>query len=90
MNQRYKILLTESAERDLRKLDAQVAKRIISKLRTYESDESPFHHAKQLKGLKDTYRFRIGDYRAIFEVMPNGTLTILMVLNVGHRKEVSR
>ena len=90
MNQRYSILLTESAERDLGKLDTHVAKRIISKLRTYEADESPFRHAKQLKGPKDTYRFRIGDYRAIFEVQSDGTPIILVVLCIRHRKDVYR
>ncbi|MBP6881235.1 MAG: hypothetical protein KBC35_01275 [Candidatus Pacebacteria bacterium] len=36
------------------------------------------------------YRYRIGDYRAIFSVAADGTITLLTILSVKHRKDVYR
>jgi len=42
-----------------------------------------------LRGLGDgRFRFRIGDYRAIFAIDKSGKIQILMILNVKHRKEI--
>ena len=90
MNRNYRIFITHSAERDLAKLESKVARRVIIKLRRYEADDDPLRHAKQLKGLDNTYRFRIGDYRAIFELQPDGTITLLVILRIRHRKDVYR
>jgi mRNA-degrading endonuclease RelE of RelBE toxin-antitoxin system len=34
------------------------------------------------------YRFRIGDYRAIFDVDENNNIKILLILTIGHRKDI--
>ncbi len=53
---------------------------------------NPFVKAKKLIGVEiDTYRFRIGDYRAIFKKDPiSDRFVILVILKVAHRKEVYR
>ena len=38
--------------------------------------------------MKNSYRFRIGDYRAVFEVDRQGHVNILFVTHIGHRSEI--
>lgn len=50
---------------------------------------NPFLFAKKLSNSDfGMYRFRVGDYRILFDVEENtGKVTILMVLRIKHRKE---
>jgi len=49
--------------------------------------EDPFKYAEKLTDPKlGTYRFRIGDYRVIFDMEE----TDIVVLRVGHRKDIYR
>jgi mRNA interferase RelE/StbE len=43
---------------------------------------------KKLKGLDDVYRIRVGDYRVSYQIRDK-TL-IVIVVKVGHRREVYR
>ena len=80
---------TEHALKDLKQLDRTRALGIAKKIATYCSSEDPFVHAKPLQGpWKGLFRFRIGDYRAIFRRDTTGYLIVLLILRVKHRKEV--
>lgn len=74
-----------TALRNLRKLSKSIQKRIISKLDFYVSSTDSLRFAESLqdKSLGD-YRFRVGDYRIIFDVNGNN----LIILVVGHRKDI--
>ena len=86
---KYKLLLTKKAKNDFSSLEKIIQKRIAKKLRFYISDENPLEHAKKLRNSKlGEYRFRIGDYRAIFDVDKEGNITLLIILRVKHRKDV--
>lgn len=51
--------------------------------------EQPLQRGKMLTGnLGDLWRFRVGDYRVICE--GKGTCLRILVLKVGHRKQVYR
>ena len=79
------IAFTPGAWRQWRKLPAAVQTRLKQKLITYSRD--PLRHAVKLSDLRiGQYRFRIGDYRIIFD-LANKTL---YVLAVGHRSEIYR
>ena len=66
-------------------MPASVQARLKEKLLRYAQD--PLRYAVKLSdGRIGGYRFRIGDYRVIFEI-EHGTL---IVLAVGHRKEIYR
>lgn len=87
----YQFIYSEKARRDLKSLDRKTADRILFKLDFYAKQENPLQFSKCLKG--DTlgeYRFRIGDYRAIFDVDSKGNLKILLILRIKHRREVYR
>ena len=79
------------AQKDLRSLDRSIAKRIVLKVQTYSEAEDPFAEAKSLSGeLHGLFRYRVGDYRVIFELHADGSITILTVLRIKHRKDVYR
>ena len=81
----FEVVLTNRAFRDFKKIDREIAKSILGKLEEYSSN--PFQHAKKLADPKlGTYKFRTGDYRIIFDIDGSD----LIVLRVGHRKDIYR
>lgn len=84
----YRFEYTKNAVRDLRQLDQQVAKRILKKMDFFSKQEDPLQFAKKLTDSSlGEYRFRIGDYRVLFDVDNDGKLQVLMILSVKHRRE---
>jgi mRNA interferase RelE/StbE len=82
---------TEHARKDLRKLDKQQAKRIVEKVQVYAHAHNPLEYAKALSGVfAGLYRYRVGEYRVLFERDGDGTVHILTVLRIKHRKDVYR
>ena len=84
----WTIEYTRTAESQLRKLDRQIARRILDYLDDKVAPlENPRTRGKALTGvLGELWRYRIGDYRAICEIRDN-TMRILVV-EVGHRKQI--
>ncbi len=79
----YEIVFTKRAVKDLEKLEQKVKDRIIQKLRECKLD--PLAHAKKLTNPKlGSFRFKIGDYRVIFDLDDR----IIVILRVGHRKTI--
>lgn len=79
----YEVILTRRAQDDLRRLDRFVQKRIVKKLQFFAKD--PFGYSEKLiDSSLGNYRFRIGSYRAIFDVDGNK----IIVLRIGHRREI--
>jgi len=77
----------ERAAKETEKLPSQVRKRILEKLKFYSLQENPLKFATRLKDYRfGEYRFRIGDYRVLFDVK-DYTITIL---KVGHRRDIYR
>jgi mRNA interferase RelE/StbE len=79
----FKIIWSESAARQLEKLDRQVARRIVDKVEGIA--RAPFRGVRRLVG-EPYYRLRVGDYRVILSIQER-ELHIL-VLKVGHRESV--
>ncbi len=79
----YRVVFTQRALKDWENLDREIQIRIATKLKEYAKD--PFKYAKKLINPKiGTYRFRIGDYRVIFDIDRDK----IVVLRVGHRKSI--
>lgn len=80
-------IFTPAAFRELKKLDAEIQRGILAKLRFYVAQRDPFRFATHLTDASvGEWRFRIGEYRAIFDAAGN-TITIL---KVGHHKDIYR
>lgn len=87
----WQIELTETAEKQLAKLDRPVAKRIRDFLRErLILLDDPRSIGEALKGsqLGEFWKYRVGDYRVIARI-ENGQLVILIV-RIGNRREVYR
>lgn len=84
-----KIIYSDDALRQLKKLSPTLSKRIVLKIADNAIQVDPLSRAKALQGtLSGKYRYRIGDYRAIFTIDEKGNITILTILNIKHRKDV--
>jgi mRNA interferase RelE/StbE len=87
----YSVELSESADRELGKLDAQQAKRILKFLheRVAKLDD-PRSVGEALHGsqLGEFWKYRVGDYRLIARIEDDRL--VVLVLRVGHRKEIYR
>ncbi len=80
----------DRARRELRRLDRQVQRDILSYFsERIAADEDPRRFGKPLRHeLRGLWRYRIGDYRAVCHI-ENDHLVVL-VLAVGHRRQVYR
>lgn len=86
---KYRIFLTNQAKRDLTDFSLSIQRRIVDKLEYFEKQPQSLQYAKKLKNSRlGSYRFRIGDYRAIFDVAKDGTIQVLMILRIKHRKDI--
>ena len=86
---KHKIVLTKKAKGDFLLLQKKVQKQMAEKLRFYIKQPDALQYSKRLKNSKHgTHRFRIGDYRAIFDLDKDGNIVILLILRIKHRKEV--
>jgi len=85
---RYKVVFTEGAKKQLKKIDKHIASLIIGWIeKNLQHCDNPRQHGKCLTANKSgQWRYRIGDYRLICEIQDE-EITIL-VLEVGHRKNV--
>lgn len=87
----WRIEFDRSAERELGKLDPQIAKRILMFLHERVANlDDPRSIGEALKGsrLGDFWKYRVGDYRLISSI-EDGALRILVV-KIGNRREVYR
>ena len=84
----WRIELTDTANKQLAKLDKAEAKRITTFLRQRLAIiDNPRSTGKALTGpLGDLWSYRVGDYRIICEIQ-DGTLCVLVV-KVGNRREI--
>ena len=88
----YSIELTPAAEKTLLKLakkDRSLMIRIDRALLSLSDNPTP-PNSKQLASevANHLYRLRVGDYRIIYQV--DGGKLVILVVHVGHRKDVYR
>jgi mRNA interferase RelE/StbE len=80
---KFRPLYTKTAVKDIQKLDRVVKKKIKKKIELYA--KKPFFYAKRLiKPFLGSYRWRIGDYRLVFDLDRDR----VVILRIGYRKEI--
>ena len=82
----YAISYAASVKKDFKKIERAAVIRIVSAIHTLADNPRP-RSAKKLEGLP-YYRIRVGDYRVVYHI-DDGKVVILVV-GVGHRKDVYR
>lgn len=83
----YQVTLTLAAARQLRKLDPPARRRVQAAIELLAVDPRP-PSATRLVGGAGEWRVRTGDYRVVYEIHDQRLL--ILVLNVGHRREIHR
>ena len=84
----FYVELTESARKELKKLDPYTQKIILLWLnKNLEGCEDPRLYGKPLSANRaGQWRYRIGDYRIIAKIEDDKL--IILVISIGHRREV--
>ncbi|MGO2540766.1 type II toxin-antitoxin system RelE family toxin [Specibacter sp. AOP5-B1-6] len=83
----YSISYVPSAAKVIRKLDKPTARRLLDAIGALAIDPRP-SGCIQLKGGDGELRIRVGDYRIVYDVQDDEL--VVLVLRVGHRREVYR
>ena len=83
----HEILLAGQAERDLKRLPADVYQRVIAEIKILAENPRP-PGCKKLTGSKHDWRIRVGEYRVLYEI--DDKAHVVRVMGVRHRKDVYR
>lgn len=83
----YKIIIGSQAEKILKKIPKKDLVRVVAAIQGLAADPFP-PLCRKLAGEVSAYRIRQGIYRIIYEVR-NKELLVL-VLKIGHRKDIYR
>ena len=87
----WQVVYSQKALTELNDLPRPIAQRIVKKIKFFSQQNNPLLFAKRLTNYSfGSYRFRVGDYRIIFDIDKKGKITILLILSVKHRREVYR
>ena len=81
----YLVLITRSAEKQLKKLPADAQRKIAAIIVSLGIEPRPFG-SKKLSGSASSYRMRAGDYRIIYDIYDREV--VVSVLKIGHRKDI--
>ena len=87
----WEIKYTESALRQLKKLDKPIARKVLDLMdERIAHMENPRSVGKNLVGPKigSYWRYRIGDVRVICDI--KDSQLVVLVIELGHRKEIYR
>ena len=85
-NDPYELRLTASAKHDIRRLDKQAARRIMTKLLELAENASTTKHKALTGNLSGLFSLRVGQYRALYLLKHDKQL--LVVEKIGHRRDV--
>ncbi len=81
------VQILAKAAKDLKALSPPDRARILAKIEQYAADPTTqANNVKTLQGF-DLFRLRVGDYRVLFTVAADGTVTVMLVHRVRHRRE---
>lgn len=78
--------MLRAAERELKAIPPEMTLRIDARVQALRHDPHPAQ-SQRLKG-SPNFRLRVGDYRVIYTV--DDAAELVMVLTIGHRRDVYR
>lgn len=84
----FRVEFSETAKKELKKIDKYHQKLIIEWIeKNLVGCSNPRQHGKPLvANRKGQWRYRVEDYRILAEIIDDRV--VILVLNVGHRREV--
>ena len=84
---RYSLEFTASAAREFKALDRKIRRRITERINALLDDPFP-SGVKKLQAEVHHFRIRVGDYRVVYRI--DGKRVVIVIVRIGHRKEVYR
>ena len=85
---KYAVEILPSALKELGKLDKRLRKRIDTHIRALAEVPRPPGVAAMQGASKGLFRIVVGNYRIIYEI--NDERLIVLIIKIGHRREVYR
>ena len=82
----YKVIFTKSVKKDFRKIPKLEVSKILNEIEELAKNPRS-SKSKKLKGEK-LYRWRVGNYRVIYDIQDN--VMLIFVLKLGHRNDIYR
>ena len=82
----YRVAFVPAAEKELEALDRKSRERALGSLARLAANPRKSPNVKALRG--GTFRLRVGDWRVIYAL--HEELLLVLVVKVGHRREVYR
>lgn len=83
----FRVEWKKSTKKDLRRLPANVAARVVDEVAALGANPFP-QGVEKLSGAENSYRIRLGDYRVVYNVFREWRL--VEIERVRHRKDVYR
>jgi len=83
----YEIEISRTAEKQLKKLPTDDQLRVVRAVLALAEEPHP-RGSRKLSGYDDVFRVRVGRYRVLYSVFENRL--VIIILKVGHRKDVYR
>lgn len=83
----YEIVFKPAAQRDLKKLPQKTQKRLLKGIIAL-AENPRIQAVEKLAGYEDLFRFRVGNFRVIFEV--HEAEVVVLIVRIGDRKEIYR
>ncbi len=84
---RRSIEISRTAEKQLKKLNRDNQRRVVKAIVALAEDPLP-QGSRKLAGYDDVFRIRVGPYRVLYSV--SGKKLVIIMLKLGHRKDVYR
>ena len=82
-----KVILTDKAKKQLKKLDSSISKRILDYLEQLELIDDPRSRGKALtSNLSGLWRYRVGDYRILCRIHEDKL--VITVIEIAHRSTI--
>ena len=83
----YEIVIERSAEKDLKRIAAELRPKLVAAIRPLANDPRP-PGCRKLVGSENDWRIRVGNYRVIYEIADE--IRIVRIIRIRHRKDSYR
>lgn len=84
----YRIRILKAATRELERLDKPFARRIAERINWLAANLDNIRPEPFTGDLAGFYKFRIGDYRIIYEILHEEQ--VIVIHEIGHRRDIYR
>jgi mRNA interferase RelE/StbE len=84
----YRVRILEAASGELARMDKSTGRRVVQRINWLAANLDAIRLEALSGDLAGLYKLRIGDYRAIYEVLWEEQ--IIMIHAIGHRREIYR